>query len=457
MQRDAILQIYNRNYNPTLATLFDVAQCPVEIRADGAKIFDDRGESYLDFSSGYGVHSIGHSNPHVQAAVLRQLHTLATVPSQFCSEPVVDLVEKLSRLAPGDLNCTMFAGSGSEAIEMAIRAALLGRPLRKRLVAARNSYHGKTLGALGVMGQSHLRAAFEPLGIDACLVPFGDRDAMAAALDDDVAAVFLEPILGGGYISVPPIGYLSEVRAICNETGTLLVIDEVQTGFGRTGKMFAIEHDNIVPDMLVVSKALTGGCMPFAALLMREGLAEEIDRLHGMDVLNYPSDSNGSPIVCAAASAALDVILQENLPRRAAEIGPYLQQRLRRAAANYPHLVLDVPGRALMTGIRVRNSFVENVLWLQLLRRRVITGLSTNSHTTTPVLRWFPPLTIARDEIDDATDALSDSLQELSRVPRVILDMANRMLPVQFWLPKFFLRSVAGLLAKPCRVATRMS
>ena len=370
MRREELLSIYERHYNPTLGRLFDVSECPVEYRAEGTTVFDEDGNSYLDFAAGYGVFSIGHVNAFVQAAVQRQLATMPTAPPFSYNARAAELMRKISHLLPSDLNRVFLAGSGSEAIEIALRAVACASPGRSRLIAARNSYHGKTLGALSIMGQDHLRLPFAPLWNEVQFVPFGDSDAMARAVGEGAVAVFLEPILGGGYITVPPDGYLTEVREVCDRTETPLVIDEVQTGFGRTGTMFAFQHDNIVPDIVILSKGITGGHTPISAAVTNDRLAQ------GCGNARSPNASGAellsSPLICAAGSAAIDFIVDQDLPARAKAMGGYLMERLRYIAKQYPSIIMDCPGRGLMAGLKLRNSILESAVWMQLRKRKEI-------------------------------------------------------------------------------------
>jgi putrescine aminotransferase len=444
MRREELLSIYERHYNPTLGRLFDISQCPVEYRAEGSTLFDEDGNSYLDFSAGYGVFSIGHVNAFVQAAVQNQLAIMPTAPPLSYNARAAELMHKISLLLPSDLSRVFLAGSGSEAIEIALRAVACANPTRSRLIAATNSYHGKTLGALSIMGQDHLRLPFAPLWNEVQFVSFGDAEAMARAVGDGAAAVFLEPILGGGYITVPPDGYLTAVREVCDRTETPLVIDEVQTGFGRTGTMFAFEHDNIVPDIVILSKGMTGGHAPIAAAVMNDRLAQTCGNAESAS--GSGAELFSSPMICAAASAAIDFIVDHDLPARAKAMGGYLMERLRYIVKAYPSLIMDCPGRGLMAGIKLRNSILESAVWMQLRKRKVITGLSTNYRTPQPVLRLFPPLTVECPEIDTAIQALDDSLKELKRVPTLPYDLANKAFKIQNYLPRAFLRLGVRLL-----------
>lgn len=444
MNRRELLDIYDRHYNPTLARLFDVAGCPVEATASGVRVMDECGRSYLDFGGGYGVFSVGHLNAQVQAAAQEQLSTLPALPVGIRSRPADDLSRTIARVLPEDLSHVLLAGSGSEAVEMALHAAVLARPGPARLVAARHSYHGKTLGALAVMGQRHLRSPFEPLSPDSCFVPFGDLDALTRAVGRGAVAVILEPIQGGGYLAVPPDGYLTGVADLCGSTGTLLIVDEVQTGFGRTGVMFAVEREHVVPDIIVLSKGMTGGHVPIAAVAFRGTLAAELGGRFWAQL--PPSDVSGSLLACATAKAAIDVIVERNLPERAAWLGDHLLAGLRDVTGRHRDWVRDVRGRGLMTGIELRSGIVEYAVWLQLLKRGVLAGLSTNSHARTPVLRFFPPLTVGRDDIDTMLEALADSLAALSRKPTLLFDLADLTLPMQYRMPVPWLRTVTRAL-----------
>lgn len=433
-----LLRIYRDNYNPTLASLFYACRCGVEERAEGVRIIVEDGRSYLDFSAGFGVFGLGHLDSRVQAAAQRQLATLAAAPEPFLSTPAAELMQSIAALLPGDLNRVMLAGSGSEAIEIALRAAMSARPDRSRLVAVSDGYHGKTLGALLVMGQEHLRAPFQPPPADTRFVRFGDISAMAEAIGGGALAVVIEPILGGGYITVPPKGYLSDVAKLCHATDTLLIVDEVQTGFGRTGKMFAIEHDDVVPDMVILSKGATGGHVPMAATVLRERVFAEA--LTSSSHLTAEQEIACSPFACAAAVAAIDAIVEWDLAGNAERVGGHLLNRLHDIVQDHRNLATEAVGRGLMVGVKMRSPLVENAVWLQMLKRGVLTGISTNPVARRPALRMFPPLTVGSDDVDVAVHAFDDSLCELNRRPTLLYDLANQVTRIQYHLPRSVLR-----------------
>jgi len=349
---------------------------------------------------------------------------------------------------PAGLDQVLLAGSGSEAMEIALRVVSAAAPAgRTRLVAATGSYHGKSLGALAVMGQRQLRSTFEPLWPEVSFVPFGDQAAIAKVLSTGtVAAVVLEPILGGGYLVVPPAGYLAEVARLCRDAGALLVVDEVQTGFGRTGRMFAIEAEDVVPDLLVVSKGMTGGHVPMAAVVVHDRVAAGMPPAAWLAASQPPAEISNCLLSCAAANAAIQVTVELGLPERAAGLGEQLLSGLQDACDRHPRWLRSVRGRGLMTGLELRSGIVEYAIWLQLLSRGVLAGYSTNAFARHPVLRFFPPLTVTESEIDQAMSALDDSLTVLSRRPALLYDLANLALPMQYRIPNFALRTVSRLL-----------
>ncbi len=446
MTREEISDAYHKHYSKSAAKLFRAAGLPVETGGNGCYLIDDEGRQYLDFCASYGILGLGYGHPRVRAALLEQLSEQASVPAGSMPLSATRLLSNLSTILPPQLQSVYLTVSGSEATEIALRIVNSSSAEREKIIAIQNSYHGKTTGALTVLGQAHLRDPFGESRGHTVFVPFDNLDMLKKQIDRNTLAVIVEPMLGGGYINVPSKGYLSEIRSLCTEFGALMIVDEVQTGFGRTGKMFAIEHDNVVPDILIVSKGASGGHVPFAMLAIHENLEAGL-RSTGFDALPVNEiDYFSYPLICATAHCAISVIVEEKLVDNSKEMGEVLLKGLSDIAARYPNYILEARGKGLMTGIKVKNSIVENAIWLQMLKRGVITGLSTNTHADHPVLRFFPPMIINREEIEKALLALDDSMKELCRLPMFFLVLAQKVFKYQFFLPTWLLRVGVGML-----------
>lgn len=399
----ATLDRYRRHLNPGLARLFRFGGAEtVEWAAEGCLVWDIHGREYIDCACGPAVFNVGHRHPRVLAAVSDQLARLPMSVRTMPSAPQAELAERLAELAPGDLQYAFFCNSGAEAVEGAIKLARLatGRPA---IVAMQQAFHGKTLGALSATGREYYRAPFEPLVPGFTHVPFGDSAAVEAALGPETAAVILEPIQGEAGVVIPPPGYLREVREICDRHGVLLIADEIQTGFGRTGRMFCVEHEGVVPDIMTLAKALGGGVVPMGAFLARPTLWERLSR----DPYLHSSTFGGNPLACRAALATLEVLVEERLPERASDAGRYFLGRLREIQDRHPAVVRDVRGVGLMIGVEFRHSDYALVTAAEAGHRGVITFYTLNCPE---VIRIEPPLLIPRDLIDRALDALEGAV-----------------------------------------------
>lgn len=383
------------------------------VRAEGLVLTDAGGREYLDFLAGYGSLLLGHNHPDVREALAEVLKSGSPNFLQIAPQPLAGaLAARLAKAAPGDLEMAYLVSSGSEAVEGAMKLcrAVTRRP---RFVSAELGFHGNTWGALSITGGKKYRAPFEPLMKECALVPWGDPDAIARELRKrDVAAVVLEPMQGEGGMRLAPRGYLEEVSRLCKRYGTLFVLDEVQTGLGRTGKMFACEHDNVVPDVIAVAKGLSGGLVPVGAYLTTKRLWE---RAYGT-LDRYDSHSatfTGGPLACAAGLATLEVIARDRLIARAAELGDHLGAALRNAAAGHP-LVKEVRGRGLLWGIELRApggdataSVVGQWLAVGMMERGMVTQVATQAGE---VIRAEPPLLVERAQIDRFASALAETL-----------------------------------------------
>jgi putrescine aminotransferase len=388
------------------------------VRAHGCTLWDAAGRDYVDFLAGYGSTPLGHNHPEVRAAVEEVLRSALPHFTLVSPQPLATaLASRLVALAPGDLSVCFLASSGSEAVEGSLKLARLATR-RPRFVSAERSYHGTTLGALSVTGSRRHRDPFSPLLPGCAVVPWGDADAIERQLRSrDVAAVILEPIQAEGGIRLPPPGWLAQVKRLCDRFGTMLIFDEVQTGLGRCGRMFACEEEGVEPDVLLLAKALSGGVAPISAMLTRRRLWE---RAYGtwqrFDL--HCSTFSGGPIACAAALATIEIIKRQHLDEGAAALGTHLGEVLRAATAGHP-LVRDVRGRGLLWGIELATP--ADGVTADLVGQWVVSGLldqgvlSQVCSDARAVVRAEPPLVISRDEIDRLGRALRTTLSEHAR------------------------------------------
>jgi putrescine aminotransferase len=400
-----VVERYRRHVNAGLASLFEFMGFEaVEWEADGSTIWDAEGRDYLDLLAGFGALALGHRPAAVVAAVTDQLARMPLSSRVLLSKPVADLAAELAAILPGDIEKSFFCNSGAEAVEGALKLARLhtGRP---GVVATEGGFHGKTLGALSVSGREVYRAPFAPLVPEVAHVPFGDRDALATAVGSETAAVIVEPIQGEGGVIVPPDDYLPAAREICERAGALLIADEVQTGLGRTGAMFACEHSDVVPDIVCLAKALGGGVMPLGAFSSTPQVwacLEENPLLHS-------STLGGNPLACAAGLAAIEEITGNDLPARAARLGDRVLNRLRELQAAHNDVVADVRGRGLLTGVQFRDADVAALVIAGLAQRRVIAAYTLNNPE---VVRIEPALTIPEADLDRGISALGESVEQ---------------------------------------------
>jgi acetylornithine/N-succinyldiaminopimelate aminotransferase len=362
---------------------------------DGAVVTDVDGKTYLDLLAGIAVNVLGHRHPAVIEAVTTQLNTLGHTSNLYATEPGIALAEALVDHLGADVPARVFfCNSGAEANEVAFKLTRLTG--RTQIVAAENSFHGRTMGALALTGQPAKQAPFQPLPGYVTHVPYGDVEALAAAVGDDTAAVFLEPIMGEGGVVVPPAGYLVAARAITSRHGALLVLDEVQTGIGRTGAFFAHQHDGITPDVVTLAKGLGGG-LPIGACLAIGPAADLMTPgLHG-------STFGGNPVCTAAALAVLRVLANEDLVKRADVLGKTLSHGIE--SLGHP-LVDHVRGRGLLRGVVLtapQGKVVETAA------REA--GFLVNA-AAPDVIRLAPPLVITEAQIDSFLAALPDILEK---------------------------------------------
>jgi len=360
------------------------------VRGQGASLFDVNGVEYLDCSSGHGVANLGHAHPKIAEALYKQANTLITLFESFPNDQRALLMEKITALVPG-LDRVFFCNSGTEAVEAAFKFARISTG-RKNFIAAMRAFHGRTFGSLSATFNKKYREGFEPLLPGVSHVSYNNIEALDKAVNEETAAVILEVVQGEGGVYPASLEYIQAARRICDERGALLIVDEIQTGFGRTGRMFAVQHYGVTPDLLTCAKSLAGG-VPMGAVLIGHNIKNLVPGVHG-------STFGGNPLSCAAANAALDVILGEDLPGQAAAKGAYLMERLKKIES--PN-IREVRGMGLIIGIEMKQKVTPYIKTLQ--EKKII---ALNAGLT--VIRLLPPLVITYEQIDHLVDVLTEVL-----------------------------------------------
>lgn len=361
----------------------------------GASLWDAEGREYLDCTSNYGVAITGHCHPRVVEAIRNQAGLLLSCHGTFYNEARSGLLERLSTIAPDGLKRAFLSNSGTEAIEFALKLARRSTG-KTGIIAMMGAFHGKTMGALSATWNKKYRTPFMPLVPGFSHVPYGRLERVEAAIDDETAAIIAEPIQGESGVNVPPDDFLPGLRDICDDKGVLLILDEIQTGFGRTGDMFACQHSGIEPDILCLAKAIASG-LPMGATMATE---EVMSKLKMGD---HSSTFGGGPVACAAACATLDVLKDERLPERAKANGEYMFSKLEGLAEKY-RIVRGARGRGLMLGLDLRFD-VLNIIMGSLERGVLFLDAGRN------VVRMLPPLIIDREEIDRAITVLDEVIE----------------------------------------------
>lgn len=381
----------------------------VEWKDAGPNSFlDVNGKEYIDCLGGFGIYNVGHRHPKVVEAVKNQLDRQA-LHSQDLLDPLRAMLAKiLAEITPGSLKYSFFTNSGTESVEASLKLAKMYSD-RTTFIATTRAFHGKSLGSLSGTAKAAFRKPFLPLIPGFRHVPFGDIDMMhktmhaCAMVGEDVAAVIVEPIQGEGGVILPPDGYLSKLRELCDEYGALLIFDEVQTGMGRTGKMFCAEHYDVVPDILCLAKAFGGGIMPAGAVVAKEEVFEKFFP----NPFVHTTTFGGNPLACAAAIASINVLIEEKLPDRAEEMGNYLMEGLRNVVKDHADKVMEVRGKGLLVGI----EFVSDEIGYEVSKGLFDNGvLVAGTLVNAKTIRVEPPLTIKKEQIDYVVETLGKVL-----------------------------------------------
>lgn len=370
------------------------------VKGQGSYVWDAEGNRYLDLFPGWGCNLLGHCPPEVVQAVQEQVAQLIHVPNTWYIEPQGRFAEALATRAFPDAVC-FFCNSGAEAVEAALKLArAYGRQHgnRYKFVSCEGSFHGRTFGALTATGQAKYHEGFEPLVPGFTYVPYGDAQAVADALDEETAAVIVEPIQGEGGVRIPPAGYLKELRTICDRAGVLLILDEVQTGTGRTGAWFAFQHEEVVPDMITLAKGLAGG-IACGALVARRDVAEVLKP--GM----HASTFGGNPVACAAGLATVRAIEENNLLAHAARLGEFFRERFERLREE-TEVVLDVRVKGAMIGVELAldaSPVVETCM-----QQRVLINCTAGN-----VVRLLPALNLSLEQAEEGCEVVCNAIRQL--------------------------------------------
>jgi len=384
----------------------------IEWTGQGTKIEDIMGRSYIDCIGGFGIYSAGIRHPKIIEAVRHQLDQMP-LSSQELLDPLRGaLAEILGEIAPGDLQKCFFINNGTDAIEGAMKLARLYTE-KSGFISTLRGFHGKSYGSLSLMGKAEYRVAFEPLLQDVYFVEFGDAEEVEWQLKKardvglDIAAVVAEPIQGEAGAIVPPDDYWPRLRQICDEYDVLLIADEVQTGMGRTGTLWGVDHWDVIPDIMCLGKAIGGGVMPLSAFISTPEIWEVLEK----NPFLHSSTFGGNALACAAGIAAINVTLSEDLPGQAAVAGEYFLKGLREIQARYSDVILDVRGRGLLIGVEFNDTEFGYKVASGLFRRGVlVAGTLLNAKT----IRIEPALFIPKKEIDEVLDKLDETLRSLT-------------------------------------------
>lgn len=406
-KKKGILKDYADYINPSRARVLKSAGLDlVEAKREGPFVWDITGKRFVDCMTGAGSFNVGRRNPKVIAALKNALDTYDIGGFLFFSEPKVELAKKLASISPEKaLKCTTFGCGGGEVVDFSIKLAR-GFTGRSEIISTEKSYHGHTGFALSAIGRDVYQKPFQPLMPNFSRVPYGDLDAMKNAITERTAAVLLEPIQGEGGIHVPPLGYLRQVKRLCEEKGALLIIDEIQTGFGRTGRMFASEHDALVPDIMTVGKSLGGSLYPIAAAMYREELQ---DFLFANPFIHF-STFGGADLGCVVGLETIKYIEENRLWEHAEKMGRVFQQGYDRLLQKYPAILKEVRRKGLMMGLQYTEDHLGPRMSFELAKNGVIAVFSGNDPK---VMRIMPSLVIQDAEVQFVIEALDKSMNTI--------------------------------------------
>jgi putrescine aminotransferase len=405
--KDQALADYAKHVSPMkVRTLTQAGVNLIEDRREGTSVWDITGKKYIDCMTGAGIMNVGRRNPEIIKALKQALDSLDIGVFLFMSKQKADLAKKIAEITPGNLNCTVFGVGGGEAVDTAIKLAR-GYSMKKEIIYTDKAYHGHTGFALSAIGRDSFREPFEPLMPLFKKVPYNDAEAIEGAITDDTAAVILETIQGEGGINVPSDDYLPKVRKICDEHDVLLILDEIQTGMGRTGRMFACEHWGVTPDIMTIAKSLGGGVYPISATIYRE----ELQDFFIPHPFIHLSTFGGSDLGCVVGLAVIDYIEKNHLLEHATRMGDRFRDGFNRILASFPDLLLEVRQKGLMMGLQYSNGSIGPRMTKKFAERGVLAVYTGNDPS---VCRLMPSLVITPEEVDFVLNVLDDSMKELA-------------------------------------------
>ncbi len=403
--KDFIKNYYREHLNPTLERLYEfIGFDDLEMKAEGMFIYDQDGKKYLDFLAGFGSLNFGHLHPRIVGAVKSQLEKMALSSKVFLNPLQAELAGLLTKITPGNLPYTFFTNSGTEAVECALKLARSYGKSKHTVLYFSNSFHGKTYGALSLTGREVYRKNFGrmlPGSVE--VADFNIREILKVITPETIG-IIIEPIQGEGGIRVPPPGFLKELREFTRYWGLLLIVDEIQTGFGRTGKNFACEWEEVQPDILTLGKSLGGGVMPIGACLA----TEEVFSAFFENPFVHSTTFGGNPLACAAGLEAIRLLVEENFAERARQMGEELMQNLKLVHREHRELIRNIRGKGLMVGLEFVQPELAELTILSLRQKGIITAYTLNNPS---VIRLEPPLLITSEQIQFFTRALETSLQ----------------------------------------------
>jgi putrescine aminotransferase len=402
-----LFESYGRLINPAYPSFLNkLGLNRIAAKAQGATITDSQGNTYIDCVGGYGLFNLGHNNPDIIESITDQLKEQQLLTKPLISEIQVRLAECIEKITPGDLSCSFILNSGSEAIDCAIKLVRLHKG-GKTIITAHKSFHGHTFGALSASGIGSFKRAFQPLLPGFVSVPFGDIEALKRSMSAETGAILIEPIQHEAGVLLPPDGYLQKVRELCDEHDLIMVLDEIKTGFGKTGRMFACEYYDIVPDILVLGKSLGGGLIPAGAVVAKSHLWKRFGLSFSMSASSYA----GNVLACRAGLATIRYIQEGSLLADCAEKGKMLLRSLRDYVGEYPDILRSADGLGLLIGIETQNGKIALELAKEMIRQGII---MVPAFGNSSVLMVEPPLVISFQQIRTVVDSFAAACAKVS-------------------------------------------